>query len=178
MSSPTDGSVIVERCPAGASFWSMLGQVVAVVFSSIGAAYGTAKAGSGLGVAGLINSAPVTKLTLPVIMAGILSIYGLITSLLINSRVRSYTNGMPLYVSYAHFGAGLCCGLAALAAGLAIGVSGGAAVKAVAKQPSLFVVMLIVLIFSEALALYGLIIALILSTKSADSNFCISSVNQ
>lgn len=178
MSSPTDGSVIVERCPAGASFWSMLGQVVAVVFSSIGAAYGTAKAGSGLGVAGLINSAPVTKLTLPVIMAGILSIYGLITSLLINSRVRSYTNGMPLYVSYAHFGAGLCCGLAALAAGLAIGVSGGAAVKAVAKQPSLFVVMLIVLIFSEALALYGLIIALILSTKSADSDFCISSVNQ
>lgn len=151
----------------------MAGQTMSIALSAIGAAYGTAKSGSGLATAGLTNPGPVTKLTLPVIMAGILSIYGLISSLMINSRVGSFADtGLPLYVAYSHFAAGMCTGLTALAAGLAIGVAGDASVKAVAKQPTLFVVMLIIMIFSEALALYGLIVALILATKGAGSDIC------
>ncbi|TNJ29366.1 Vacuolar ATP synthase 16 kDa proteolipid subunit [Giardia muris] len=180
MSSGTGNSTTINYacCPPGSSFWAVLGQTIAIVFSSIGAAYGTAKAGAGIGTAGLINPGQVTKLMLPVIMAGILSIYGLITAIIINSNVTSATKtgafGMPYMQAHAQFGAGLCTGLSALAAGLAIGVAGNAAAKAVAKQPSLFVVMLIILIFAEALALYGLIVSLIMATSGGSDVKCTS----
>ena len=58
---------------------------------------------------------------------------------------------------YAHLASGLACGLAGLAAGMAIGVVGDAGVRANAQQPKLFVGMILILIFAEALALYGLI---------------------
>ena len=58
---------------------------------------------------------------------------------------------------YAHLAAGLSCGLAALGAGMAIGIVGDAGVRANAQQPKLFVGMILILIFAEALALYGLI---------------------
>lgn len=58
---------------------------------------------------------------------------------------------------YAHFASGLACGLASLAAGMAIGIVGDAGVRANAQQPKLFVGMILILIFAEALALYGLI---------------------
>ena len=70
-----------------------------------------------------------------------------------------------LYNSFAHFAGGLCVGFSALAAGITIGVVGDAGVRSNARQPKLFVGMLLILIFGEALALYGVIVGLILSTK-------------
>jgi len=64
-----------------------------------------------------------------------------------------------------HFGSGLACGFAGLAAGFAIGVVGDAGVRGTAQQPRLFVGMILILIFAEVLGLYGLIIALIMSNK-------------
>ena len=58
----------------------------------------------------------------------------------------------------AHLAAGLVCGLSALAAGYAIGVVGDVAVRANYHQPALFVPMVLILIFAEALGLYGLIV--------------------
>merc|ERR1712194_90869 len=69
-----------------------------------------------------------------------------------------------LYTGFAHLAAGLCCGLSGLAAGMAIGIVGDAGVRAVGQQEKLFVVL--ILIFAEALGLYGLIVALILSQNS------------
>lgn len=62
-------------------------------------------------------------------------------------------------------GAGLSVGLSGLAAGYAIGIAGDAGVRGTAQQPKLFVGMILILIFAEVLGLYGLIIALIMSTK-------------
>lgn len=62
-----------------------------------------------------------------------------------------------LYDGFAHLASGLACGLAGLAAGMAIGIVGDAGVRANAQQPKLFVGMILILIFAEALALYGLI---------------------
>jgi len=53
-------------------------------------------------------------------------------------------------------------GLSSLAAGLAIGVTGDAGVRATA-QKDIFVGVILILIFGEALGLYGLIVAIILS---------------
>ena len=69
------------------------------------------------------------------------------------------------FKGFADLGSGLSVGLAGLAAGMAIGIVGDAGVRASAQQPRLFVGMILILIFAEALALYGLIVALILSTK-------------
>ncbi len=82
--------------------------------------------------------------------------------------VPSATGGTKYssYTGYAHLSAGLCCGLSGLAAGMAIGIVGDAGVRAVGQQEKLFVGMILILIFAEALGLYGLIVALILSQQS------------
>ena len=63
---------------------------------------------------------------------------------------------------YRFFAAGLCCGLSALAAGLAIGVAGDAGVRAFAQTDGIFVGMILILIFAECIGLYGMIIAIIM----------------
>ena len=49
------------------------------------------------------------------------------------------------------------------AAGLAIGIVGDAGVRALGQQERIFVGMMLILIFAEALGLYGLIVSLILT---------------
>lgn len=75
--------------------------------------------------------------------------------------------GYTLFQGYAHLASGLACGLSGLAAGMAIGIVGDAGVRANAQQPKLFTGMLLILIFAEALALYGLIVGIILSSSGA-----------
>ena len=69
--------------------------------------------------------------------------------------------------AYAHLASGLCCGFSSLAAGLAIGIVGDAGVRANAQQDKIFVGMILILIFGEALALYGLIVSLILTSQGS-----------
>jgi V/A-type H+-transporting ATPase subunit K len=59
-------------------------------------------------------------------------------------------------------GAALAVGLAAIGAGIAIGYSGAASIPAVAEKPAMRAWSFIILGLSEALAIYGLIIAFLL----------------
>jgi len=157
----------------------------------------------------------VMKNLVPIVMAGVLGIYGLIVSVIITQgitkpmKVSGQTYGQPqysLYTAYAHLAAGLCCGISCLAAGGTIGyigdvgiqcfglkVSGGKRAWATSEGASgaegqsgaggygandqitqeaankLYVGLLIMLIFSEALALYGMIVALLLCQGKAIS---------
>jgi V-type H+-transporting ATPase proteolipid subunit len=61
--------------------------------------------------------------TLCAIMAQILSIYGLVSAVIISG---SLTEKMALYTGFLQLGAGLSVGLCGLAAGFAIGVVGDA----------------------------------------------------
>jgi V-type H+-transporting ATPase 16kDa proteolipid subunit len=72
------------------------------------------------------------------------------------------------FKGYAHLAAGLSVGLSGLAAGMAIGIVGDSGVRATAQQPKLFVGMILILIFAEALGLYGLIVGLILQTRASN----------
>merc|ERR1711983_64134 len=85
---------------------------------------------------------------------------------IINGKMEAAT--YSAYEGYCHLCAGLCVGMSALAAGLAIGVVGDAGVRANAQQPRLFVGMILILIFAEALGLYGLIVGLVVAS-TADS---------
>ena len=150
----------------GASFFGFMGVASALVFANIGAAYGTYKSGVGICALGVLKPEQIIKSVIPVIMAGILGIYGLIVSIILFQKIeRKPDNNNPYtyQLGYKHLASGLCCGLSSLAAGLAIGLGGDAGVRALAQQDRIFVGMMLILIFAEALGLYGLIVALILS---------------
>lgn len=164
----------VDLCPSSAAFFGFCGVSCALVFANLGAAYGTAKSGVGIASMGIMHPTEAMKNIVPVIMAGILGIYGLIVAAILVGKIQAPSTGKNNYSSFAgfaHLAAGLACGLSALAGGLAIGVVGDAGVRAVGQQGQLYVVMILMLIFGEALGLYGLIVALILSQKGAD-NVC------
>ena len=138
--------------------------------TGFGAAYGTAKAGVGVANMGVLRHELVMRSIIPIIMAGVLGIYGLIVAVIIASSMQPTVSGSNAnweYNGFAYLAAGLVVGLCALSAGMAIGIVGDAGVRATAQQPKLFVGMILILIFAEALGLYGLIIALILSTSGS-----------
>lgn len=72
-----------------------------------------------------------------------------------STYTRSQPAGYTLFKGFADLGGGLACGLAGLGAGMCIGIVGDAGVRASAQQPRLYVGMVLILIFSEALGLYG-----------------------
>lgn len=129
----------------------------------MGAAYGTAKSGVGIMSMGVMRPEMAMKSIIPVVMAGIIAIYGLVVAVLIANGLDK--DKYTLFKSFVDLGAGLSVGLSGLAAGFAIGIVGDAGVRGTAQQPKLFVGMILILIFAEVLGLYGLIVALMLNTR-------------
>ncbi|EKM79133.1 hypothetical protein AGABI1DRAFT_85027 [Agaricus bisporus var. burnettii JB137-S8] len=152
-----------DLCPTYAPFFSAMGCTSAIVFTCIGASYGTAKSGVGVSAMAVLRPDLMMKCVVPVVMAGIIGIYGLVVSVLIAGDLET---SMSLAKGFTQLGAGLSVGLAGLAAGFAIGVVGDAGVRGTAQQPRLFVGMILILIFAEVLGLYGLIVALIMNTAT------------
>ncbi|GMT11877.1 hypothetical protein PFISCL1PPCAC_3174 [Pristionchus fissidentatus] len=149
---------------AYAPFFGYMGAAAAQVFTVLGAAYGTAAAARGIMATGILRPELVMKSVIPVIMAGIIGIYGLVVAMVIKGKVIPSSQGYDLNKGFSHLAAGLTCGLCGLGAGYAIGIVGDAGVRGTGQQPRLFVGMILILIFSEVLGLYGMIVALILST--------------
>ncbi|OJZ82016.1 hypothetical protein ASPFODRAFT_145007, partial [Aspergillus luchuensis CBS 106.47] len=152
--------------------FGVLGCTSAIVFTSIGAAYGTAKAGVGVCSSGVLRPDLIVKNIVPIVMAGILGIYGLVVSVLIANNLAQE---MTLYTSLLQLGAGLAVGLCGLAAGFAIGIVGDAGVRGTAQQSRLYVGMILILIFAEVLGLYGLIVALLMNSRAGFVDFKCSS---
>ncbi|KAG6509463.1 hypothetical protein ZIOFF_027455 [Zingiber officinale] len=201
-------SQLMRRALSGSSSWRRAGFDVKVsclkcfglilFLSGMGAAYGTAKSGVGVASMGVMRPELVMKSIVPVVMAGVLGIYGLIIAVIISTGINPKAKSYYLFDGYAHLSSGLACGLAGLSAGMAIGIVGDAGVRylfetlsrsesdlnsvvpaelsetyslilANAQQPKLFVGMILILIFAEALALYGLIVGIILSSRAGQS---------
>merc|ERR1712187_322357 len=110
---------------------------------------------------GVMHPELVMRNMIPVVMAGVLGIYGLIVAVILNGKMDAKKYG--LFDGYAHLAAGLSCGLSGLGAGMAIGIVGDSGTRANAQEKQLFVGMIPILIFAEALGLYGLIVAIVLS---------------
>merc|ERR1712170_202213 len=165
----SDNMADLAKCPYTAPFFGFMGAAGALVFANFGAAYGTAKSGVGVASMGVMRPDLVIRAIIPVVMAGVIGIYGLIIAVIVSSSVKA--GEYPLFNGFAHLAGGLSGGLSGLAAGMAIGIVGDAGVRAFAQQPRLFVGVILILIFAEALGLYGLIVALIMSSKS-DATGC------
>ncbi|KAM0120961.1 vacuolar ATPase V0 domain subunit c [Aspergillus fumigatus] len=163
-----------ELCPVYAPFFGALGCTSAIVFTCFGAAYGTAKAGVGVCGMAVLRPDLIVKNIVPIVMAGIIGIYGLVVSVLIANDLGQ---SVPLYTGFIQLGAGLAVGLAGMAAGyvppsrtpssnsvsnqvtlvscsFAIGIVGDAGVRGTAQQPRLYVGMILILIFAEVLGEY------------------------
>lgn len=154
------------KFPQSAAFFGAMGCASALIFANLGSAYGTAKSGIGLAHLGILHSERIMRGIVPVVMAGILGIYGLIVAVIINNNIKTDQFTYSAFSGFMHFGAGLAAGLSSLAAGLAIGIVGDTSVRAYGKQERIFVAMILMLIFAEALGLYGLIIALLMNNTA------------
>ncbi|KAK4686878.1 V-type H+-transporting ATPase 16kDa proteolipid subunit, partial [Tremellales sp. Uapishka_1] len=175
---------MTELCPAWAPFFGFAGVTCAMVLTTVGAAFGTSKAGIGIAGLGTFRPELIMKSLIPVVMSGIIAVYGLVVSVLIAGSI-SPTEPYSLFAGFIHLGAGLCasfpqlrviyladidtaCGMTGLAAGYAIGIVGDACVRAYLYESKVFVSMVLILIFAEVIGLYGLIVALILNTTVGD----------
>ena len=94
----------------------------------------------------------------------------------VRSLLTAVKSPMSLYAGFIQLGAGLSVGLAGLAAGFAIGIVGDAGVRGTAQQPRIYIGMILILILAQLLCLYGLSVALILNTRSADAASVCNSV--
>jgi ATP synthase proteolipid subunit len=111
-------NVSYETCPTSAPFFGFMGVTAALCFASknkphsckfslyfphyfvdIGAAYGTAKSGVGISSMGVMNPQLVMRNIIPVVMAGVLGIYGLIVAVIIQGSSKSLFNLYLLHIS-------------------------------------------------------------------------------
>ncbi len=94
---------------------------------------------------GIRSPQMVMKNIIPVVMAGVLGIYGLIVAVILNGKITTPVetdNGVgqttySQFNGFAHLAAGLCCGFASLASGLAIGIAADAGTRAVGAQSAM-----------------------------------------
>merc|ERR1712062_280313 len=78
----------------------------------------------------------IMKSVIPIIMAGIVAIYGVVVAVLISQKTKGATSIMEDFIN------------------LGAGLVGDAGVRGTAQQPKLYVGMILILIFAEVLGLY------------------------
>jgi V-type H+-transporting ATPase 16kDa proteolipid subunit len=67
------------------------------MFSALGAAYGTSKSGTGIAAMSVVRPDLIMKSIIPVVMAGIIAIYGLVVAVLIASGLEEPSKGYTLF---------------------------------------------------------------------------------
>ena len=91
MSTPYTPPVLPKYAPADPNhycFFGYMGITCALVLGNFGAAYGTAKSGVGVCSAVTVKPELLFKSIVPIVMAGILGIYGLFIAVLFNSDLK------------------------------------------------------------------------------------------
>jgi len=157
-------SILLDTSSPVALFMGYMGVALGVGLCGLGSSYGTAKSGVGAASVGVTRPELFIRSLLPVIMSGMIGLYGFIIGLILISNISR--DGYDEFLGFGHFAAGLTVGLSGLACGMCIGIVGDAGVRANAQQGKLFVGVVLMLVFSEALGLYGLIIGLVMAVKS------------
>ena len=76
-----------------------MGIAAALVFCNFGAAYGTARSGVGITTVGISKPDLVFKSLIPIIMAGILGIYGLIVAVILQGKGKSFYSFSTFFFS-------------------------------------------------------------------------------
>merc|ERR1712063_8994 len=166
----TQKSIPMETVDSSAVFYGLVGAGSALFLSAIGAAVGSAKSAS----AQQSNDTPSMSIQettfskktfvsfIPIIIAGVLAIYGLIYAVIVlqATTAADYSTNR----GYAQLVGGLTLGLCCLASGVAVGSVAKSGQRAIQKENGSPAKMIINLVYCEALGLYGLIFGLIASS--------------
>jgi V-type H+-transporting ATPase proteolipid subunit len=95
-----------EGCPSWAPAFGYLGASSCMILASWGSAWGTWRAGLGVCHMGIDHPAGIIKNIVPIVMAGVLGIYGLIVSVIIIQAVTppnsDHTNVYSSFNGYTH----------------------------------------------------------------------------
>mmetsp|Transcript_6936 Transcript_6936/g.25557 ORF Transcript_6936/g.25557 Transcript_6936/m.25557 type:complete len:186 (-) Transcript_6936:183-740(-) len=155
--------------------YTSIGISMSIGLSVLGAAWGIFVTGSSLMGAAIKAPRITSKNLISVIFCEAVAIYGVIVSIILQTKVNDVGrngpnnewDGYTMAGGYSIFWAGLTCGFSNLLCGLCVGVIGSSCALSDAQNSTLFVKILVIEIFGSALGLFGVIVAIIM-TGNAD----------
>jgi V-type H+-transporting ATPase 21kDa proteolipid subunit len=120
-----------------------------------------------------------SKNLISVIFCEATAIYGIILAIILSNKVEmpkgaangqfpeGFNENKWRHAGYGTLAAGLTVGLTNLWSAVSVGVAGSSCALADAQNPSLFVSILLVEVFASALGIFGVIMAVLMSTSFA-----------
>lgn len=153
--------------------WSLFGIALCTGLSIAGAAWGIFITGTSILGASVKVPRVTTKNLVSVVFCEVVAIFGLITSIVLSSKIsaagpETALTKDNLYTGYAIFWAGLTVGVSNLVCGVTVGIAGSTAAIADAADSTLFVKILVIEIFGSVIGLFGLIVGLLMSTEARE----------
>lgn len=153
--------------------WALIGISLCTGLSIAGAAWGIFITGTSILGASVRVPRVTTKNLVSVVFCEVVAIFGLITSIVLSSKISAASpeaafSKENLFTGYAVFWAGLTVGVCNLVCGVTVGIAGATAAVSDAADPSLFVKILVIEIFGSVIGLFGLIVGLLMTTEAPE----------